>query len=77
MIIKSATLGSPEKIFLDSLIEAGNYDLIVYGHTHEVDVRKGKTTVINPGECGGWLTGKSTVGIFDTANDDVRIIELI
>jgi len=46
-------------------------------NTHKIDYYKeGKTTVINPGECGGWLTGKSTVAIFDLADLNVHMIEL-
>lgn len=47
--------------FLDSLRKSSSYDLVVYGHTHKVDIREGKPMVINPGECSGWLYGKATV----------------
>jgi len=66
---------SPET--LHALERSGNYDIIVYGHTHEVDVRKGRTLVVNPGECGGWLTGKCTVAIIDTRDMSVEIRELV
>ena len=51
--------------FLEALIASKEYDIIIYGHTHEVDLRPGPPLVLNPGECGGWLTGKCTVGIID------------
>ncbi|MCX6356796.1 MAG: metallophosphoesterase [Candidatus Aureabacteria bacterium] len=51
---------------LPALESSGAYDVIVYGHTHETVIRKGKTLVVNPGECGGWLTGRCTVAILDT-----------
>ena len=51
--------------FLDALIASTRYDLIVYGHTHQVDVRQGPPAVVNPGECGGWLTDVTTVAIMD------------
>ena len=51
-------------------------DLIVYGHTHEVDVRDGKPLVINPGEVGGWLTGRSTVGLVDLGEMEAEIREV-
>lgn len=51
--------------FLESLTAASKYDLVVYGHTHKVDIREGKMLVINPGECGGWLYGKATVVTLD------------
>jgi uncharacterized protein len=47
--------------FLEALAAASGYDLVVYGHTHIVDIREGKPLVINPGECGGWLYGTATV----------------
>jgi putative phosphoesterase len=60
--------------FLEVLAAVSKYDLIAYGHTHEVDVRKGPPLVVNPGECGGWLTGTATVVIVElgTMVPDVR-----
>ena len=51
-------------------------DLIVYGHTHDVDVRDEDPLVINPGEVGGWLTGRSTVGLVDLAEMQAEIREI-
>ena len=65
-----------EPKFIDALIKSGHYDLIIYGHTHEIDVREGKPLVINPGECGGWLTGRATVAIVETEAMTVRLIDL-
>ena len=53
-------LHEPDEV--DALAASGAYDVIVYGHTHEIDLRDGETRVVNPGECGGWTTGRSTVG---------------
>ncbi len=53
------------------------YDAVIYGHTHEIEVtRTGKTLVINPGECGGWLSGRRTVAFWDTETNEVEIVEL-
>ena len=53
------------------------YDLVVYGHTHEIDLREGDgTTVLNPGEVGGWLTGRSTVAIVELPDRKVDILDL-
>ncbi len=42
------------------------YDLLVYGHTHQQDVRRvGKTLIINPGEATDWVTGSARVVILD------------
>ena len=58
-------------------LASGDYDIIVFGHTHKPEVRKqGKTVALNPGETGGWLTGKSTVALVDPATLTVEIISL-
>ena len=62
--------------FLDALIASGKYDLIIYGHTHEIDIREGRPLVVNPGECGGWLTGRSTVAIVDLETMKAEIYDL-
>lgn len=61
---------------LDSIIEGGLFDYVIYGHIHKVDVRKGKITVINPGELCAWSTGKATVAILKTETNEVTIHEL-
>lgn len=44
--------------------------------THEIDVREGETLVVNPGEAGGWVTGRSTVGVLDIECMEVEIVDL-
>jgi len=65
-----------EPKFIDSLVKSGDYDLVVYGHTHEVDIREGETVVVNPGEACGWLTGRSTVVLLDSEEMVPRLVEL-
>ncbi len=60
----------------EPIAASGLYDLVIYGHTHEIDVRAGKTTVLNPGEVGGWLTGRSTAAIVDLEDMKVEIVDL-
>lgn len=61
----------------DALADSGHFDLVVYGHTHKADVRKVKNTlVVNPGEVGTWLYGKSTVVLADLDKMEAEIIEL-
>lgn len=59
-------------------IAAGNaLDLLVYGHTHRLDIRReGRVLIVNPGEVGGWLTGKSTVVILDTERMEPSVREI-
>lgn len=62
---------------LAALIQSQVYDVIIYGHTHDIDIRQEKkTTVINPGECGGWLNGKSTIATWDTQTAKTTLIEI-
>ena len=62
---------------IEELAKSQCFDVIIYGHNHQIEVNRiGKTLVINPGECGGWLTGKSTVAVLDLTDLDVRIINL-
>jgi putative phosphoesterase len=66
-----------EHHIVDALAASGHYDVVVYGHTHEPDVRLiGKTLVVNPGETGGWLYGKSTVALVDLHALSAEIVEL-
>lgn len=61
----------------DALADSGHYDLVIYGHTHKPEIRKVKNTlVINPGEAGSWLYGKSTVAIADLSLMSAEIINL-
>ena len=62
---------------IDALAESQKYDIIIYGHTHRTDLRKiGKTLIVNPGECGGWLSGKSTIALLNLENLEAKIINL-
>ena len=51
-----------------------NYDIVVCGHTHKVEVKKENNTwVVNPGECGGWLSGKSSIVTLDLISDTFKV----
>jgi len=64
--------------FKEAVVKSQEYDLYIYGHTHDLEVRtEGKTTVINPGETATWLRGKSTVCLFDTKSREVEIKDLL
>lgn len=53
-----------------------NADVIVCGHTHKPGIERGRPMIINPGECGGWLTGSCTVAVLDTETLGAEIIEV-
>ena len=57
--------------------KAGDADIVISGHTHKpLTETLSDTLFINPGECGGWLTGRRTVTILDTDTLDVELIDL-
>lgn len=62
---------------VESLAHSGRYDVIIFGHTHRPEIRRlGSTLLINPGETGGWLTGQSTVVLFDPRRQEADLIPL-
>lgn len=71
---KIALLHKPD--LLEALLSSGRYDLIVYGHTHKIELREGSPLVLNPGEAGGWTSGRPTAAIVDLATLRAQIIEL-
>jgi len=75
--LKIALVHGKETELLEALIECGGFDVVVHGHFHQAkSYMKGKTLVVSPGEVCGYLTGKSTIGVFDTTKREARIIEL-
>ena len=61
---------------IDALAASGEWDLIVYGHTHETDERRvGDTLVVNPGEVCGWIGGIGSVALYDSDAHAVEFVE--
>ncbi len=65
-----------EPLVIDDLKESNKLDVVVYGHTHEVNVQEGRPLIVNPGEAGGWLTGKRTVAVLELDTLNVEIVNL-
>ena len=61
---------------LAALEDRHQCDVIVHGHTHDVEVVEGEPLIINPGETGGWLRGRRTVALLDTETMRCEIIDL-
>jgi len=62
---------------VDSVIESGGFDIVLYGHTHQMHIEeKGEVMIINPGEVCGYLSGKHTFVTYDTATYRARIARL-
>ncbi|MGB9711281.1 MAG: metallophosphoesterase [Thermodesulfovibrio sp.] len=72
---KIALMHEPQTI--EALAQSGRFNLIVYGHMHEVDIRRvNNTLIINPGEACGWLYGKATVVVLDLDSLEPAVISL-
>lgn len=72
-------LNAPVEAYLKTRRETGgkgvpsnpSYDVLVFGHTHKAEVRReGGVVVVNPGEAGGWLHGKSTAALLRTGAEE-------
>jgi uncharacterized protein len=61
---------------VNSLAASKQFDVIIYGHTHKLDIRTDPCLIINPGELCGWLTRRSTAVILDTDTLTTEIIEV-
>jgi len=51
-------------------------DIVVYGHTHNIELDEGPPLIVNPGEVGGWMTGRCTVGLIDLRDLSVEIRDI-
>jgi hypothetical protein len=75
--VRIALLHGSDRELLKALIESQSFDVVVHGHSHLAEAyKKGKTLVVNPGEVCGYLTGKPTISLFDTAKREARQVEL-
>jgi len=62
---------------VDRYLVAHACDVLVFGHTHRPLVEtRGATLVVNPGEAGGWLRGRSTAALLDPGTLEAHIIAL-
>ncbi|MGB9708813.1 MAG: metallophosphoesterase [Infirmifilum sp.] len=70
---------TPEKTerLVQALAKSGDFDIVVYGHTHKADVRKiGNTLVVNPGTLSGYLAGTRTFALIDLERLSVDLVEV-
>jgi len=53
------------------------FDVLVFGHTHKAEVRTDRgVVVVNPGEAGGWLRGKSTAALLRTGTEKAKTYKM-
>ncbi|MCE4625416.1 MAG: metallophosphoesterase [Desulfurococcales archaeon] len=61
---------------VDALAVSNRWDVILYGHTHEADLRRANgTLILNPGETLGFFN-HPTVAVLDTERLEARIVRL-
>lgn len=57
--------------------QSGHYDLVICGHSHKVQMDQfGSSLLVNPGEAGGWVTGKATMILLETDTMDLEVVDL-
>ncbi|MDD1675300.1 MAG: metallophosphoesterase [Methanomicrobiales archaeon] len=75
--LRLAICHGEEPDLLEALVQGQLFDLVVHGHSHRKEIApRGKTLSVNPGEVCGYLTGISTIGIYDTRTRNAELIEL-
>lgn len=63
--------------FINELIDPARVDLLVYGHTHQLDFsERNGMQIINPGTVAGLLCDVKTCALYDTRTRKADIIEL-
>jgi len=61
----------------EGLAASKAFDVVIFGHTHRPLVeRRDGILLVNPGEAGGWLGGKSTVALLDPVSLAAEIVPL-
>ncbi|MGZ7043889.1 MAG: metallophosphoesterase [Methanobacterium sp.] len=56
-----AVIHGTDEDIVDALVKSEKYDVVIRGHTHQLNVKEGKCMMINPGETCGYLSGKQTI----------------
>lgn len=54
---------------------AAKYDVVIYGHTHEREIKREDALIINPGECCGYLTGVKSIALLHLKNMEGKLVE--
>ncbi|MGB9837373.1 metallophosphoesterase [Methanothermobacter sp.] len=74
--LKIAVIHGHNRQILDCVAGCGRYDLVVTGHTHEKSIVSAETITVNPGELCGYLSGESTLALFDTDRLSCEFVRL-
>lgn len=61
--------------FVELAAKSGEFDLCIYGHTHEISQEKiNDCLLFNPGEIQGYKTNKPSFGIYDTTTKNIEVL---
>jgi putative phosphoesterase len=60
----------------EALYKSGDFDLVIFGHTHQVRVERAERVLLNPGTCAGYLADQATVASVNLENLAVEVISL-
>lgn len=73
---KIAVIHGTNQALVDALTESRKYDLVIRGHTHQMEVEEGETMIINPGETCGYVSGVKTVILLNTIDLSWETVQL-
>ncbi|MCE5213585.1 MAG: metallophosphoesterase [Methanobacterium sp.] len=73
---KLAVIHGTNQALVESLSCCKKYDVIIKGHTHEVEIIKEESLIINPGETCGYLTGDRTIVLLEPDDLTHQVIYL-
>lgn len=64
-------------LLVEAMAKSGMFDVVIYGHTHRVDIRRvNGTLVVNPGEACGCAEEKKTAALLNLNTLEVELLEL-
>ncbi len=70
-----AMVHEPEPVM--AFARSGLFDLVIYGHTHQQELRQeGGCTILNPGEICGWLTGRASFAVVELPSREVKLFDV-
>ena len=64
------------KKIVENFAKSGEYEFVLYGHTHIMELKKiERCVILNPGELCGYLTGKRSFAILDLESGKAEFVK--
>lgn len=61
----------------EKVLSSERLDIFISGHTHRPEIRRvGDLLSLNPGETGGWVSGRCSVALLDPLTGEAEIVYL-